>query len=658
MKSTDWRLPSEATGRLVAYLLFILIPCVTLIPAERVPVWVTQDLVLRWTAVLAFFLCAWGYLIPRQSHQPVKLDATDLSVLALVVWVLLSVKSSREAFVSFYAYRSFLAMALWWFSLRLFWKKWPGIFPLFEKVFFGTSVLAAGWLSLTTIAHAVSPYFHDHVIPRIGLFPNENIAGGFLGLALVWGGLRKMHGSPVSSWVLGIVFLGWCLTQSRGAFLSLAIVAVVYLVLHMWEVEERLHQWTRRDWMVAGGLLAIALLLLCRREGMINRIFFALQSDTEAYKRFDLWVSLMKMAVAQPILGFGPGTFADVYPAFQPGSLWDKVITLTHDEYLQVAVECGLPAMILVLFFLVHLFRETGWGLRVPKAFRAAAPESAAAECAFFLLLLESAHNLVDFTFHEWSHRLVLMAFLTYSLRAPRAPENLRGQLEFSKPAYGGTVLLLALFLGWTMGVGAFRDALARLCDFQALGSINGNQLDKAEGMARRSLSYRSNYMNPWNTLGAIEDLRAEASKTPKEREGHFQLAEDYFGKALDLSPYSLTPVENLVRDMTSRGRLHQALDLQTELVKKAPGFPIYYFNLGMLQMKVGQPVQAVLSAEKAIEIAPFYLDAHLLKAQALEASGKRDEALRKYKELADLNLPPLIEQKVEANIRRLGHAE
>ena len=657
MKSTDWKFPSEPTGRLAAYLFLFLIPCVTLIPAERVAVWVTQDLILRWAATTFFILCAWEFLLPRKPGQLIKLDATDLSVLALAAWVLLSVKSSQEAFVSFYAFRSFLAMLLWWFSLRLFWRKWPDLFPAFERVFFWTAVVAGAWLSLTTLAHDLSPYFHDRVIPRIGFFPNENIAAGFLGLALVWGGFQKARGPNIPTWGLALVFLGWCLTQSRGAFLALALVLVFYLLLHMWEVEERLHHWTRVDWIKAGLILLVILVLLCRREGMINRIFYALQTDSEAYKRYDLWASLLRMAAAQPVLGFGPGTFPDVYPAFQPGSLWDKVITLTHDEYLQVVVECGLPALVLLLLFLAHLFRETGWGIRGLKAFQSTQRQLETAECAFFLLALESLHNLVDFTFHEWSHRLVLMAFLTHSLTAKRAPENVKAQVEFSRPAYLGTVFLALLFLGWTMGVGSLRDYLARQYDYLALSLLDRGELNRAEELERQSLRYRNNYMNPWNTLGAIEDLRAEAAKNSKERERHFQLAEEYFVKALELSPYALAPLENQVRDMMSRGRLHQALDLQMELVAKAPGYPTYYFNQGYLQIKVGQPTQAVLSAEKAIEIAPIYLDAHILKAEALEAAGKKAEALRAYRELGELKLSPEILKKVEANIKRLEQA-
>jgi len=379
-----------------------------------------------------------------------------------------------------------------------------------------------------------------------------------------------------------------------------------------------------------------------------------LETDPDAYKRFDLWVSILKMVTAQPFWGFGPGTFPDVYPAFQPSSLWDKMISLTHNEYLQVAVECGLPALLLTLLFLFILMRDTGRGLLKARVFKANPLELETAECAFFILLFEVVHNSVDFTFHEWSHRLVLFAFVTFALHQKRSSEDVAAEFRFSRVAYFIGVGLLFLFIFWTMGVGGFRDYLSRLYDFKAHILLSQGDVDRAETLNQQSLHYRSNYMDPWNSLGAIEDARAGWAKSPKERERHFQLADAYFRQAIELSPYSLAPVENEVSDLTKRGKLALALDLQTLLVQRAPAFPTGYLNLGSLQLRMGKPLDALVSAEAALEIAPYYLQAHILKAQALESLGKPEEALQKYKELKNLRLSLEVSAFLDANIQRL----
>jgi tetratricopeptide (TPR) repeat protein len=178
--------------------------------------------------------------------------------------------------------------------------------------------------------------------------------------------------------------------------------------------------------------------------------------------------------------------------------------------------------------------------------------------------------------------------------------------------------------------------------------------LDKAELLDRRSLAYRSNNMDPWNSLGAIEDARADWAKAPRERETHFRAADAYFRRAIELSPYSLTPVENVVNDLTKRGKLPQALDLQAQLVQRAPAFPMGYLNQGLLQLKIGKPESAVLSAEAALEIAPYLFPAHILRAEALESAGRGKEALEEYRQIENMNLSPEDSARVAAHIERL----
>src|SRR5579859_2630259 len=258
MKDTEKLIfPSDAFGRLAGFLFLALIPLTVLVPVKSAHYWLTQDLTLRLTVVLVFSLCLSSIFFQRLRDYSLKLDFTDLVALSLAGWVLLSVKNSKEAFESFYAFRSFLAMLFWWFSILLLWRRWPGLYPVFEKVLFYTALLAAAWLLLSTLGHGVSPYLHNKLIPRIGFFPNENIAAGFLGLVLIWGVLKRLHQGWVPLWGLVLFFVAWCVTQSRGAFLSMSLVVVVYCLLHMREIEQRLAQWTRNQWLAAGGAVLV-----------------------------------------------------------------------------------------------------------------------------------------------------------------------------------------------------------------------------------------------------------------------------------------------------------------------------------------------------------------------------------------------------------------
>lgn len=656
MKSAPY--PSDATGRMVGFLFLALIPLATLVPAAF-PAWLVQDLVLRWISALVFLLCLGSCLLKSKLKTSLDLDFANIVLLLLLGWVLLSVKNSRDAFDSFYAFRSFLALVLWWFSLRMVWERWPGLYPAFEKVFLWTSVAASAWLILTTAGHGLNiPFFVEKTIPRIGPFPNENIAAGFLGLALVWGLLKKLHQVPVPSWALAVLLVGWCLTKSRGGFMSLLFVSVFYCLLHMKEIEGRLARWRKGQWLAAGGAVILLAALLAP---MVDRVFNALATDPNANKRLDLWWSGLRMALAQPVFGFGPGTFEDVFPFYKPASLWNITTPFAHNEYLQTAVDSGLPALALTLLFLWVLLRGMGKGLAGVAPFKGLALETQAMEAGFFLVLLEAAHNCVDFTFHEWSHRLVLLGFATYAFRHKRVEDDVRTTWDFSKRLYlGGTAFLVCLIL-WLLGVGGLRDFLARTYDFHGIVLQEAGDLDRAEADERKSLAYRGDFMMPWNSLGAIEKRRAETAAKPSERKKHYRLAEADFEQAMQVSPYALAPQANLVQLWISEGKLDEALDLQSRIVEKIPTDPTQQDIQAQILLALGRPDDAVTAAQKAVDLDGMFVPSYLCKARAMEALGKKKDAIRVYRQIEEIvqkaGLPD-AEQRIrmlEAKIQKLS---
>ena len=601
--------------------------------------------------MLMFLLCLLSFLIRSKITPLVQLDFPNLLLLLLTGWVLLSVKNSQQSFDSFYSFKGFLALVLIWFSLRMIWDRWPELFPWFEKVFFWTAIIAASWLLVTTAGRWF--WFDTFVrfIPRQGLFPNQNIAAGFLGMALVWMSLKWLHRDRPPLWGFFILLPAWGLTESRGSLVSLALVVILYLLIHMKEMEKRLSKWGLNQWVVFGG---IVLLVVISSSLMVNRF---LNAEERSYFRIDVWISSIKMAMAQPLFGFGPGTFADVYPFFRPVGLWNTFNPFAHNEFLQVAAECGLPAVILLFLLMGTLFQEF-WGvLRKTPGFQEAKPFLAAGEVAFYIVLLETIHNMVDFTFHEWSHRLVLLGFLTYALRERKTEDDLKTIFHFSRRAFLIGVGMVVLFVGWILGVGAMRDYLVRTYDLNSILAQREGHWEEAEVFARQSLRYRSNFMDPWNSLGAIEDIRAGMATKPNEREKHFQLAEEYFGKAIQLSPFSLTPRENEIQEMVKRGRLEDAKDLQNQLIEKLPELPTNYSGLGLILMQMGRPQEALVAAQKVINLDPYFLPGHLLKGQALEAMGKSGEALRTYEDARDMLKSigrPDPSGQIEPNIQKL----
>jgi hypothetical protein len=226
--------PKDLIGRLVGSLFLVLIPLVTLFPYLRlVPVWITEDWIIRWVTLVVFLLCLGATWIRQENRSLLVLDLPDFLLILLSGWILLSVKNSKQAFDSFYAFKSYLALLLWWFSLRSIWKFWSGVWEWFERVFFWTALLAGAELIASTAAHDFFPGRFDWVYPREGLFLNQNIAAGFLGFALVWFGLKKVRGGRVPAIALALFILAWGLTESRGALVAMILAVVLFCILHI-----------------------------------------------------------------------------------------------------------------------------------------------------------------------------------------------------------------------------------------------------------------------------------------------------------------------------------------------------------------------------------------------------------------------------------------
>lgn len=106
-------------------------------------------------------------------------------------------------------------------------------------------------------------------------------------------------------------------------------------------------------------------------------------------------------------LGSGPGTYPDVFPAFQPLELGRWFINHAHNDYLEWLFEGGLLAAVLIALFAVLYARSwlKVWTWEAWSRFRFT---QVGAGIGILLLLL---HSLVDFNLHVPAN-VVYFAFL------------------------------------------------------------------------------------------------------------------------------------------------------------------------------------------------------------------------------------------------------
>lgn len=237
----------------------------------------------------------------------------------------------------------------------------------------------------------------------VGFFANRNhyaaLLCAVLPLALAWtihsaglaGAERRMRAIGFAA-VSVLLLLGAALSLSRAGIL-LATLALGSSVLLLDFGAERESRRSVVRLMIVIGVIAVLMIANYALSGLLSR--FA-SSGIDDY-RFQIW-SITREAIGSVFpFGGGFGTFQPLYLAFdRPDALSNAYVNRAHNDWLELVLEAGLPAILLMMAFLVWF----GWS--VWRAWRGHATEEGrldlklvrAATLSIAILLL---HSGVDY---------------------------------------------------------------------------------------------------------------------------------------------------------------------------------------------------------------------------------------------------------------------
>jgi O-antigen ligase len=190
---------------------------------------------------------------------------------------------------------------------------------------------------------------------------------------------------------LFIISAGLFATTSRGGIATSLLLMPVLL----WAAYRNNQSRTRIVLIVLITALAYLCSALLLNATIADRTF-QLSQDPSATARLLLWKSSIKMLLEHPVVGSGWGTFIHYYPAYRVPQENTTAGMLAHNDYLQLALEGGIPALLLQMCILSGLLIQLRRSLR--RVADVAAFESVT------LLLGVSAlfiHALVNFIFYQ-----------------------------------------------------------------------------------------------------------------------------------------------------------------------------------------------------------------------------------------------------------------
>jgi O-antigen ligase len=235
--------------------------------------------------------------------------------------------------------------------------------------------------------------------------------------------LRKMGGGTPVYLALALLFLGAQLFSSSRAAFAVTVPVIAGLVFLSMRGRWRSGAHIRRT-VIAGG--AIGLIVLVVAGGaMLQKV--SLLSEVGTFNRTIIWRSSIRAAQDSPWLGWGLGTYTDIYAAYQPAEM-RQANDKAHSTPIELFVEAGwlglVPGLLVV---------AVPWAVCLVGAWRRRRQRylMAAAVAVPGIAIL---HSSVDFSLQIPAIAFVTAAFLgmgwaqTFHRTLPAAPDFTRAE--------------------------------------------------------------------------------------------------------------------------------------------------------------------------------------------------------------------------------------
>ncbi|MFQ3610273.1 MAG: O-antigen ligase family protein [Fimbriimonadales bacterium] len=468
-------------------------------------------------------------------------------------------------------------------------------------------------------------------------FFNPNLLAGYLvmtapvtmGVLLMVG---REIGEPRRRWLSALLTVGlWLqlsalvLTASRLGMLSFVGAGVVFLALGFrWGL-------IRRDFLfrlgVVAGLTALIVVFSAPTAQRLTPQAATQEVHSGAF-RLETWKGTARMAVANPLLGVGTGTFEWNYSRYASVGYTRSA----HNTYLEVAGESGFLTLILLVGGLVAWFTRAGQSEIPPQPAKTPVPAKDWRGVRVGILagvVGALLHNAVDSDLQVWANLMTLVGLLGLGLAL--AVDGVY-TVPLRTIERRGTALIVTATLGLmlvSLGVGELYANQAR---YKALIQ-QVPQAAELYGVARSFDTANADYLMEsgelYYALGrretALEMLERAVRMKPSarnwyrlglyyERDGNPERARQAFQEALLRDPHSLPALLKLAQ-YTAGGSKR----LNEEALR-------YYQRVVEIEES---PYGQILAVPQIVETA--YGFAHLALAEHYRAMGDTPRARRHY---------------------------
>jgi O-antigen ligase len=391
---------------------------------------------------------------------------------------------------------------------------------------------------------------------------------------------------------IAALFAGVCMllallcTGSKAALAAFLVGAMLFGLLAASRTRWR---WLVRGLTVAGAVVMVlaALALPPIRVRLVNA--FGWQNHSMRFRVYT-WEGAVAMIQARPWLGHGGGDFEQAFPQYAVAGY----TRAAHQTYLQLAAECGVPALLIGL----------AWGATVLwRALRGATDLSLGLlpglACAAGLgaLTASSLQELVDY---PWYVPAVAATFFALAGLVVGTVDDAKTNATASwpgarshRPAAWAGVLLGALLLVWSL-----RAGYAEVIGLQADRLADERAYDAAAAAYERAARW-----SPGQARFAVQRAKVlEALVRPGDRDGlaravAARLAAARLQPTEAVNYVALARLYGLARDYDSAIRAAQ------EATRWYPRYPRGLAQLGMVQQEAGRKTEALATFRRLADL-------------------------------------------------------
>ena len=306
--------------------------------------------------------------------------------------------------------------------------------------------------------------------------------------------LTHAHSNRLILYFAGVIIMitGLFLSFSRGGIVGFSLAMVFFGIMLLLRGSTR-----KKGWIIVVSFFIVLLSVSWFGWTPIVKRFVEIShADTSAVNRVHNWKDSSEIIRSYPFFGTGLGTYEYVYPRYKTIPSRDKW-EHAHNDYLEGAVELGIPGLFLAMYITVSFYAMMFRVLRQRSSSYSRLLGIGGMAGITGILI----HNLVDFNLHIGANALFFSFLFGFALAVSHATSGnggygtLLGQKEVYIPLHIRRVLI-ALMMTLCLAASAISvlPALAELYYDYAEGPLKESPVSL---MAKRSALERGSSLSP-----------------------------------------------------------------------------------------------------------------------------------------------------------------